>query len=292
MSTPPNSLDRSGVKVARSDGVAAWRERRNVLKKRMVAGERPRVVWVSIPWPPIIEILAQAGVDGVLIDMQHSSLDLDGVERLIAASEAAGVSCLVRPRVIARNTISTLLDLGANGIVFPDIRTVDDAYAAREMMFYPPVGIRDWGGSHTRAVKWQGQSASETIATASSAESVYSEEFVKKANSELLMIFLVGTSVGLDNIQGILTAGSPDAVAFALGQFSVESSFDLAAAEKAALYLYDVCKERGVGFALSGKARAGQEAYPGCYIVSGIDILMIRKALHEALGTAVGSVDS
>src|SRR5262245_8586393 len=123
----------------------------------------PTAVWINVPWQPLVEIFGSCGLDAALIDMEHTSMDFADVENLIIAAEAAGVTPLVRPPAIDTHAVNRLLDAGALGIVFADVRTAEDAELAASCTKYPPAGRRGWGGSHTRYAMWEGQPASVAI---------------------------------------------------------------------------------------------------------------------------------
>jgi 4-hydroxy-2-oxoheptanedioate aldolase len=92
--------------------------------------------------PAATAAAAAAGMDFVVIDLEHTSLSLVDVEQHVAAAQFGGIAPIVRvaepdPKLIAR-----LLDLGAEGILVAQVHTVADAQAAAAAVRYPPVGNR------------------------------------------------------------------------------------------------------------------------------------------------------
>src|SRR5450755_167719 len=69
--------------------------------------------------PMVVEIMAVAGLDFVIVDMEHSALDLDRAAHLIRAADAAGITPFVRVPEVDASLIKKLLNLGAAGIVLP-----------------------------------------------------------------------------------------------------------------------------------------------------------------------------
>ena len=99
----------------------------------------------TIPSAVVTQAIVAAGSDSVVIDMEHGAVDFASGHAMIAAT--AGTSCapLVRVSVNDPVQVKRVLDLGAEGIVFPLIRSADDARAAVASMRYPPNGVRGFG---------------------------------------------------------------------------------------------------------------------------------------------------
>lgn len=101
--------------------------------------------WTSLGHPSITEILARTKADFVGIDLEHSTISQEQAQRIIAAAQAAGAACL--PRVSSHNgeQIRRLLDSGADGIIVPNVRTVEEVRQIVSWCKYPPVGARGYG---------------------------------------------------------------------------------------------------------------------------------------------------
>ena len=68
-------------------------------KERLCAPDsRPLGMFVKFPTLETIEILASAGLDFVIIDMEHAPLSIDVVYRMVVTAELAGMAALVRLR--------------------------------------------------------------------------------------------------------------------------------------------------------------------------------------------------
>ena len=83
-----------------------------------------------------------AGFDGILIDMEHSSFDLDTTGQICIAALYAGISPIVRAPSKDPFFVSRILDGGALGVIVPHIKTVQDAKDIVEAAKYQPVGKR------------------------------------------------------------------------------------------------------------------------------------------------------
>ena len=71
--------------------------KRNVMKEKLSAGEPVFGVSVMIPSPQIVEMVAAAGFDWVLLDCKHGTLTLESVELMAMAAEASGITAIARP---------------------------------------------------------------------------------------------------------------------------------------------------------------------------------------------------
>ena len=101
--------------------------------------------WTSLGHPSITEIFASSGVDFVGIDLEHSTINLEQAQQIIAAAQANGAACY--PRVSSHNPeqIRRLLDSGADGVIVPMVSTADQARRIVEWCKYPPMGKRSFG---------------------------------------------------------------------------------------------------------------------------------------------------
>jgi 4-hydroxy-2-oxoheptanedioate aldolase len=91
--------------------------------------------------PMILEVAAAAGIDFVIVDMEHSPLDLEQCGHLMRAADAAGIVPVVRVPEVDRALIAKVLNLGAAGIAVPHA-TVEDCAAALRAVRYAPEGER------------------------------------------------------------------------------------------------------------------------------------------------------
>lgn len=91
--------------------------------------------------PVVVEMMAAAGLDFVIVDMEHSALDLDRAGHLIRAADAAGITSFVRVPEVDAPLIKKLLNLGAAGIVLPHANR-DNCVALLKAMRFAPDGER------------------------------------------------------------------------------------------------------------------------------------------------------
>jgi 4-hydroxy-2-oxoheptanedioate aldolase len=119
--------------------------RLNRLKDLWSAGKPTFGVIVTIPSIPVVQILARARFDWLLIDMEHGPIDLAGAQAMIMATAGTPAVPFARVSWTIPWLAKTVLDLGALGICYPMIRSRADAEIAARSVRYPPVGDRLWG---------------------------------------------------------------------------------------------------------------------------------------------------
>lgn len=113
----------------------------------------PLGTWLKIASGEPVEIMAFAGFDFVVIDLEHAPLDLQTAYRMINSATALGLTPLVRVPDTTASTIQKILDAGAMGILVPHVDTVRQAEAAGRACRFPPHGVRGAGGT-SRAGAW------------------------------------------------------------------------------------------------------------------------------------------
>lgn len=100
----------------------------NSMKERMERGEVASLLTVKlVKSVEIVGMAKAAGFDGILIDMEHSPLELETTSQLCNAALYAGIAAIVRVPSKDAFFVSRVLDGGALGVIVPHIRTVQDA---------------------------------------------------------------------------------------------------------------------------------------------------------------------
>ncbi|MGA3325887.1 MAG: aldolase/citrate lyase family protein [Terriglobia bacterium] len=111
-------------------------------RQRLAKGEALLGCFLSLGSAQTAEVMAAAGYDWGLIDLEHGAGDEQ--DALVQMQALATRRCLtiVRVESTARQRVHRVLDFGAHGIMFPRIETVEEAKAAVAAMRYPPAGVR------------------------------------------------------------------------------------------------------------------------------------------------------
>jgi 4-hydroxy-2-oxoheptanedioate aldolase len=112
---------------------------------------KPQIgIWVSLCNSYSAEVIAGAGFDWAVIDMEHAPNDLTTVLGQLQAFAGSKTTALVRPDWNDPVLVKRLLDMGPQGLLFPMVQSSEEAKAAVAASRYPPRGIRGVAGT-TRA---------------------------------------------------------------------------------------------------------------------------------------------
>lgn len=157
--------------------------------ERLQSSSRPMLgTWLKLSAIEVVEILADAGFDFIVIDLEHSPLDLSSAFRAITLAQALGMSALVRVPDHGHANMQRMLDSGASGILVPHVSSATEAEKVSKQMLFEPLGSRGIG-STSRAGRWG------TMKT---------EEYVSYGNSQILRIPQIEESRAVDNVAEIL----------------------------------------------------------------------------------------
>ena len=115
------------------------------LKSRLSRSELTIGSWVTLGHPSIAEIMAAAGFDWLVLDMEHSVLELSEVQSIIQVLDAKQCPAIVRLTSNHPDQIKRVMDAGATGVMVPMIKSAADAKAAVDGVYYPPRGQRGVG---------------------------------------------------------------------------------------------------------------------------------------------------
>ena len=163
--------------------------KKNAMKEKLRAGEPVYGVSVMIPSPQIVEMIAAAGFDWVLLDCEHGTLTLESVELMAMAAEASGITAIARPMSRSPEHILQVLDRGVMGVQVPHVNTAADAREVLAAVKFHPLGKRSLAAG-TRAAVYD---AHGTLA-----------DFVKAANDATLIAIQLEDKEAIENIDELL----------------------------------------------------------------------------------------
>ena len=116
------------------------------LGERLAAGETLYGGWNVTGDVIAAGAMAAAGLDYVVVDLQHGGATERDLPALTAAIERAGATPLARVRYAHPADIGRALDLGCAGVIVPNVDSSDQARAAAGACRFPPAGYRSGGG--------------------------------------------------------------------------------------------------------------------------------------------------
>lgn len=157
----------------------------------------------SVPVPMLVEMMAYADYDFVIIDLEHLFRDPTELEHAIRAAESSKITPFVRVPIDSPYLIKHALDAGAHGIVIPQVNNKKQAEVAVKACYYPPLGTRGiTGGKNTGFGR------------------LPISEYVAQANNEVMLTVMIESKEGVENLDDILSVKGIDMV--------LEGALDLA----------------------------------------------------------------
>ena len=162
-------------------------------RSRLLAGELLIGPVVTLPAPEVAEILAGLGFDWLFIDAEHSPMGMRDAQALV---QAAGprCPCLVRVPAGEEVWIKKALDIGAAGLIVPQVHSAEQAERVVNLCKYPPRGSRGVG-----------------VARAQGYGSRFNE-YVATANEQLAVVIQAESAEAVRNIRAIAGVLGIDAV--------------------------------------------------------------------------------
>lgn len=143
----------------------------------------------------VTELLADTGFDFIWIDTEHSSLGKENVLLHIMATRGTGAAAFVRVPWNDPVLVKPILEMGADGIIFPFIRTAEEAENAVKSCRYPPAGVRGFGPIR-----------------ANNYGMIDRETYIKQADSQILKIIQIEHIDAVNNLTEILKVDGVDAI--------------------------------------------------------------------------------
>lgn len=120
------------------------------LKKKLTNKELSLGSWLTIPHQSVIEIMSTAGFEWLTIDIEHSAIDFQTLQNLLGHIQGNGMEGLVRVSENDETVIKRVMDAGANGVIVPMVKNVEEAKNAVSWVKYPPFGKRGVGLSRAQ----------------------------------------------------------------------------------------------------------------------------------------------
>lgn len=178
----------------------------NNLKEKMKKGNT-LMGWISTPSTVTAEIIARAGFDAVVVDIEHSAIDISSLEPLFQVIEACGSSPMVRLSANDPVLIKRVLDIGAHGIIVPMVNSAEEARLAVGAAKYPPDGFRSTG-------IYRAQNYGESF-----------KEYRFSANEKIVVIIQIEHKIAVEKIDEIVQVAGLDGLM--IGPYDLSSTYGI-----------------------------------------------------------------
>lgn len=245
------------------------------LRKRIKAGELTLGSWITIGHPNVAEILANAGFDWLVIDIEHNPIDISTVQSLITTIQSKGVAAFVRVSKNEEVVIKHVLDAGADGIIVPMVCSKSDAIQAVDYAKYPPIGKRGVG-----------------LARAQQYGKGF-ETYKKWVAEDLVVIAQIEHIDGINNLEEIISVPGIDGTIIGpydlSGSMGMPGEFEKPVVKDALTKYIDICNRHNfpMGFHVVNTAPANiqekiEEGYR--FIAYGTDFLFMGDTAAKGMG--------
>ena len=232
--------------------------------RRLRARERLIGTIVSIDAIPVVEILARAGFDWLFIEAEHAPIGLAALERMLVA--ARDTPCLIRLPNHEPTWIKRALDLGAAGIIVPQVNTVGEAHAIAEAARFTPHGERGIGACRANAY------------------GANTREYLAAANAGTAVMVQAEHVDAVENASAIATVDGIDGVF--VGPFDLSASLGLPG-EPGHPHVIEAIEKIRDAFEAVGKPAGCYSPEPGAalermaegysLVACGVDVSMLRE---------------
>ena len=244
----------------------------NRFKSRLLEGKALNGCWLSMYNPVASEIIAQAGYDVGMIDLEHGPGSYSDAQNVIPSLEKHGCVPAIRIPFAHEMEVKKAMDLGPSGIMVPNIRTVDEAKYMVDSTRYAPEGIR---GSAPRIIRATGYGKSV-------------DSYLEFLDKEFLLMGQIETKLAVEQIDEIAAVEGmdmffigPSDLSASLGeQGNFTSDTFLAAIDKIETAVKNADKLLGtIPLPTRSAAKCYQAGHQ--FIVSGTDTILLQTAAQN-----------
>ena len=238
--------------------------------KRLRSGETLIGTLVSLPSAEICELLSYIGYDWLFIDAEHGAFNPQQAQAMLQA--ASVTPCVIRVPVGEAIWIKKALDIGAAGIIIPQVHTAEQAKEIIYHCKYSPIGDRGIGIG--RAHKY----------------GIEFEQYLNNANGETAVILQAESKEAIDNIDDIVKLEGLDAIL--VGPYDLSASLGKPGeindpvVQDAINTVIKSCKNAGVSlgfFGVSAEAVLPYKKKGFTLLTVGVDAGFIIKSASQTL---------
>lgn len=253
---------------------------RVTFRDALAAASRPLAgVWACSGSPLVAEILAGAGMDWMLIDMEHSPNSLESTLAQLQAVAAYDTTPVVRVPFGETVMIKQVLDLGAQNLLVPMISSAAEAEEIVAAVRYPPRGRRGVGSALARSARWNRV-----------------EDYLQNADAHVSLFVQVETAAAVeaageiaavDGVDGVFVG--PSDLAASMGLLGQQSHPDVTAA---VIRTFEAVRAAGKPVGVNAFDPAVAQAYldaGASFVLVGADVALLARGSEALAARWVGS---
>lgn len=240
-------------------------------RSRLGAGELLIGTLVTLQAPEVTELLVELGFDWLFVDTEHGPFDSRAAQGLL---QAAGTDfpCLIRVPAGEEVWIKKALDIGAAGVIVPQVNSAEQAERIVHLCKYPPEGVRGVGIARAHGFGHRFQ------------------EYVDTANQQVTVVIQIEHIDAVRNIQAIVAVPGIDAIL--VGPYDLSASLGKVGqvadpdVQQAIALVGETCSNAGVKLGAFGVDARAVEPFieQGFTLIAvGVDTLFLMQAAEAAL---------
>ncbi|MEO0399335.1 MAG: aldolase/citrate lyase family protein [Pseudomonadota bacterium] len=179
----------------------------NKFRRQLVSDGVSLGMWVSLSDPASAEIASASGFDWLLVDMEHTTLDLAAISHFVRALHGSDTALVVRPPQNDASMTKRLLDIGVESLLIPFVETAGDALNAVRASLYPPSGVRGFT-STSRANQFG-----------------FDDNYASRANDDVAVILQIETKKGLTALDQVICTNYIAGIFIGIADLSMDLGF-------------------------------------------------------------------
>lgn len=256
---------------------------KNLLLEKLQKNEKTLGTFHELLSPAAVECLAYGGYDYVVIDTEHGPGDVETTLQCIRAAKGQNLTPLVRVKDSSRNSILKMFDVGAMGLIIPNLRSVEEAKEIISHGKYFPVGER--GVAPTAGSNfWSKDYAKQGM-----------DHYFSTCNREQLLIPQCETVGCLENLEEIVSLDGIDGIFVGPYDLStamgIPGQFDKPEFKAAIQKILDTCKKYNkFSFIYAGTVEAARHNFELGYqsVTLGMDAISLIEASKQTVQKCLG----
>lgn len=210
---------------------------KNIWKEKIMRGEKTMGLFINAGDASTAEIVAMTDMDYAIIDTEHGPFDVESTMNMIRVFELHNSTALVRVKDSNRNSILKMLDVGAKGLIIPQVHSVEQVKEIISYGKYFPIGDR--GFAYGRGAGYgHADHAMQGL-----------NKYTETCNSECLLIPQCETAGALEHIEEIAKMEGVDGIF--IGPFDlsiamgIPCQFDQPKFKEALVRIREACDKAG-----------------------------------------------
>ena len=259
---------------------------KNQMKEQLAQGRLAVGIFYELGGAAAAECLGIAGLDFMIVDTEHGPYDVESSLVAIAAAERRGCTPLVRIKEVSRSSVMKMLDVGAKGLIVPDVRTVEEVRALVGYAKYAPMGPR--GFAFTLASGYGFDQEAQDV-----------RGYFDLCNRETLLIPQCETLEALEHIEEIAAMEGVDGIFVGPYDLSVAmgkpAQMDNAELTAAIAHVLEVCKRHGkISMIYAGSAESAAAFLRQGFdcVACGMDSILLIQAARKLVADVHGLLET